>query len=1215
MNERVAELQLLVDQHRARWLRLRWLQTVGMAIAVALGTFLLAVILDHFTRLPMIGRVVVSAGVLAAFAYCGKLLWERWQVGLPSIDEIALAIEQRTPGGIENRLINALQIGRTAPAGAGAALVQENWQHLHNRQLPAALAASPAIMAAAGAGVLVLATVIGFLSHGSEFRTAASRILLPFASIDPLYRTTLTVEPGDIEAMGDVEVRVKIKGELPDEIAVLLSSADRTSSIVVPVPAGQTDVNVVIPNVVRSLTYQVRGGDYTSPAFHIEVPAAPRIARVRATLTYPEYLAQAPRSLETTGDLEAVQGTKADIRFELDHPVDGATLVLRGPGAKGGQSTETRVPLKPLGKSELQGEITFDKVAEYRLETQIGSRNPPPTSWQHLRVIADEPPRVELTGIPTTGELSIDSPVTLRIAAADDFGITRFGLFARRAPSRSIDAAADKPAADAGWTALGDWKCDSTKRMSESVEFLAANAGAVEGDRWEFVARAGDAFPGRSGSMTSGPVVSVVVVGDGTQLQLLYEQILRSEAELSALTTSAQKMHQATDSLIRKLDSGELVDDNTPDRIKELVDWAAARNKEQTALRETAARSAREMATAAGSLRLSVGMLADTEMVRTSRVFDSVATRDNPAGRRMALADARATQQRTLQSLQQILDQYLRFRQDWELAHMGPFSRMLADRQAALKEQSQRRADENLTVMPLQREASVRRQTKMAELCAVASNAFLGLAERTQEVDSELSSVFAATAEGMASDELKTPMMAAVQALTGSQWAAAAKEQTVAAERLEQIVTKLLEAQAAATKRLLAAMEQSKESDLASQGDIEKLKQGITEDLIDEPDGLKLKDLIHKAEVEQNKNGAGKEEKGMVDNYLFPDSAVPSLNAPDTGKRQQFEILKLATAPGKTPSFPQQSDRQGNKVKPHIQEEFEDLVGDLLEEEDEMKANYETYNLNAAFNINEPGEIGKQGGDLNSTAAAAATGNMKPPTTNVGGASRVGRQGARAFGQAVGNESINRRGRDKVQEGQERAPDQAGSVKETKSDDPQEDTSTGTGGRKVESDDAKFSQNDAGEFTEDMLGKMDKAKETFHIVERQGKGIDASMAEAMRDLTSKQEQTLERLKSIRKELKNLYLPTEQLDDLISRMQANLHSLSERPTGDVYQLQQKTLHEIRGALQVFHQAHAGFQASLPREQAVRGRVIDDPSRAVPPGYEEAVREYYRRLVTP
>jgi hypothetical protein len=202
-----------------------------------------------------------------------------------------------------------------------------------------------------------------------------------------------------------------------------------------------------------------------------------------------------------------------------------------------------------------------------------------------------------------------------------------------------------------------------------------------------------------------------------------------------------------------------------------------------------------------------------------------------------------------------------------------------------------------------------------------------------------------------------------------------------------------------------------------------------------------------------------------------------------------------------------------------------------------------------------------------------------------------------------------------VQEGQERSPDQAGSVKETKSDDPQEDTSTGIGGRKVESDDAKFSLNDAGEWTDDMVDRMEKPQDTQFIVERQAGKLDAAVAEMMRDMTSKQEQTLERLKSIRKDLKNLYLPTEHLDELIGKMQGNLHSLNDRPSVEVFRLQQETLEQVRGALAVFHQAHAGFQPSLPRDQAVRGRVRDDPARAAPPGYEEAVEAYYRRLVSP
>jgi hypothetical protein len=364
-------------------------------------------------------------------------------------------------------------------------------------------------------------------------------------------------------------------------------------------------------------------------------------------------------------------------------------------------------------------------------------------------------------------------------------------------------------------------------------------------------------------------------------------------------------------------------------------------------------------------------------------------------------------------------------------------------------------------------------------------------------------------------------------------------------------------------------------------------------------------------EVAQNKQ-TGKPIDPPVENYIFPESAKSMLQGRDTGKRQELDILKLATSPSGTPSFPNSSDRTPNKVTPFIQEKFDDLVGKLLEEADALTDKYETYNLNAAFNINEPGDIGKQGGDLNSTAAAAATGNMKPPTNNIGGATRTGRQGARAHGMTVGNESLNRRGRDKAQEGQEKVGDQAGAMKERMSDDPQKDTSTGVGGKKVDSDDAKFSVNDAGKWTDDIAQRLGPPGKKNSIVERQDGRLDPRVGELLRDLESKQEQLIERVKMVKKELNNLYLPSDHLDEILASLSANLETLKQRPEGDVFRLQLESLDKLRSSVRVFRAANAGFQPSLPREQAVKGRVLDEPARQTIPGYEDAVKRYYEKL---
>jgi hypothetical protein len=99
---------------------------------------------------------------------------------------------------------------------------------------------------------------------------------------------------------------------------------------------------------------------------------------------------------------------------------------------------------------------------------------------------------------------------------------------------------------------------------------------------------------------------------------------------------------------------------------------------------------------------------------------------------------------------------------------------------------------------------------------------------------------------------------------------------------------------------------------------------------------------------------------------------------------------------------------------------------------------------------------------------------------------------------------------------------------------------------------------------------------------------------------------------LRKELKNLYLPTEHLDDLASTLAANLDRLKERPDPDLFRLQSEQLQRLHGALRVFQGPAAGLEPSLPRQRKLLGRVLDEPSSPGIPGYEEAVKQYFLNL---
>ncbi len=1214
----VQQVRSLVARNSRRWRLLTLLEGCGLVVSAILAYLWLVFWLDTQWHLPSVGRWLASGGLLVGLGMLANHLLQRSRALRYSEDQVALAIERRTPGAVQNRLINALQLARSSTNQSLAlshAVIAENVSNLQRLELEQAAALRPALLRVAGAIGLVIVGAAFYQLQPERFSNAAARILFPFVDVAPLYRTTLAVSPGDIEAVGDIRLAITISGERPRELVLLTEVDGRQTTVALPVDDQAETVEHTLRGVQQTLRYAVRGGDYVTRYYQITVPTPSNLSLLSCVYQLPAYTRQGDQRTESVaGNLEALRGTLVDLTFQFDQPCDAATLLIeRLPLAAADAQAEPsvtidRLPLQASGPARFTGRLALTDQTAYRIETQQPGRAPHVGKPYAIRVIADAVPKLELTGL--TGKAAVDVAAVLpyRVVATDDWGLAELALVMRRAPL---------PKASSEWQTIATWSPDGKAKFEQSAELSLAALAVAEGERLEFMLRGKDRDPAKADHWTDGEPQMLNIGGEAAALQLLYEQILRTEAELKQLHADQRRAMLQTVDWLRKLDGEGGWKGNDPQNLAKLHASVAVLNQQQAALRERAGGTARAMVAEAGSLQLSVGLLADTEMVRAERILDSVATREVLQAKRAALADAQLTAQRTLTSLQQILEQYVTFRQDWELNHLTGFVKMLAERQAALGDSSLARARPPTaqTNQAPQPPSGVRRQEKLVELVRLAEVGLMGLSDKLTDLGAPLSAAFATAGESLSGEALATAFEQSLAALEANQWAEAATAQAAAAAQLTAIHDALRKAQLDAARETLSALEEQAKSDLAAQQALEKLKAGQSTSEIQLPEKLPVKDLIEmRNQLDINKKGGNVDPIAKVTDYLLTkERAEKILNPADSGKRQAFDILKLGSSVGaKTPSFPGTSDRESNLVKAPIQEELKDLVGALLEEADEMQAKFETSTLNTSFNINEAGEVGKLGGDMNSTAAAATTGNKKPPTRNVGGASRSGRRGARAHGIVVGDESVNRRGRDKVQEGQERVADQEGTIRETKSDDPQNDTSTGVGGKRVESDDTKFSVADAGKWTDDMARRMGKPQEKNYIVERQDGRMDPQLAEMLQDLTSDREQIIERVKAIRKELKNLYLPTDHLDEILAELQGQLDRLKQRPTAELFRLERQTLDKLRGTLRVFHQAQSNFQPSLPREQVVRGRVRDDADRPPPPGYESQVKRYYELL---
>ncbi|NLF23112.1 MAG: hypothetical protein GX590_08115, partial [Lentisphaerae bacterium] len=430
---------------------------------------------------------------------------------------------------------------------------------------------------------------------------------------------------------------------------------------------------------------------------------------------------------------------------------------------------------------------------------------------------------------------------------------------------------------------------------------------------------------------------------------------------------------------------------------------------------------------------------------------------------------------------------------------------------------------------------------------------------------------------------------------------------------------RLMQAQADVARALLAKLEELARDDVEAQAALKALQAGSGAQSLDGSfSGSEISEMIALAETLEKKRfeerlpdrpavgGDGKLSdyiKGHVKGSLDPE------------KERDFSIMKLATAPGAESDVMEGFDTD-DKLDFSIVENYEDVVGELLEEADDLRDTYDSIRNMLMGQDIEAGTPGKGSLGMASASAAAPTGNQKPDTKEHGGVSRIGRQGARATGIAAGDESINRRGRDAAQESSQEVPDVAGTIKEKMSDDPATDHSTGVGGRSVEGELQKsFSVKDAGEWKDEMADRAEAPQSTYQIVERQGPPISPEVAAKLRDMEGQQEQVLSRVKQIKKNLDNLFLPTEQLDEAQRNLSAAMDRLRQQPDPEAFRQQIESLEKLIGAVMVFDRPDSTFQPSLPRESTLRGEILDESVNPPLPGYEESVKRYYERLATP
>ncbi|MCS7305737.1 MAG: hypothetical protein NZ602_11610, partial [Thermoguttaceae bacterium] len=260
--------------------------------------------------------------------------------------------------------------------------------------------------------------------------------------------------------------------------------------------------------------------------------------------------------------------------------------------------------------------------------------------------------------------------------------------------------------------------------------------------------------------------------------------------------------------------------------------------------------------------------------------------------------------------------------------------------------------------------------------------------------------------------------------------------------------------------------------------------------------------------------------------------------------------------------------------------ELEDLIGDLLEEEEDLFDEMEDISSSAADSLDKGAGWDVLDGPISNMSAKGATGNQLPNTSEMSGRSGEGRQG-KSSGEFVGDEAVGKGGRNTPSR---LTPDPY--VKGQIKDHSKDPTGGATGGGK-----------ESGQGGQGLEGPSPKPR---------------SMADMQR-LAGKQAELRNRAEGIDLQFQIMNFHRMDLKKLIEMMAQIEEDLRTGRYQNALRQRQVLLEGLRSAKQYVageFQVRQDTSENLPSD--IQKEILGSMSEPAPPGWEDLIRDYFRRL---
>lgn len=175
----------------------------------------------------------------------------------------------------------------------------------------------------------------------------------------------------------------------------------------------------LLASVVENVDYRVEAGRLQSSTYRLTVADLPSVRKIRVTYTYPSWLGQANRVEDPGGDLRAVEGTEALVEVETDRRLDNGRIVF---------DDGTVISLSHSGERTSSARLRIAREGVYHIAALDQGEIVRISEDYFVEPKAEKPPDVRIARPGRDARVSPIEEVAVEVEASDDYGLTGLEL-------------------------------------------------------------------------------------------------------------------------------------------------------------------------------------------------------------------------------------------------------------------------------------------------------------------------------------------------------------------------------------------------------------------------------------------------------------------------------------------------------------------------------------------------------------------------------------------------------------------------------------------------------------------------------------------------------------------------------------------------------------------------------------------------------------------